>query len=60
MKRNEFISRADEPPIKIVHKGVYKEVKICTTCNIVKPFRSHHCHDCGNCINKFDHHLLCI
>jgi len=56
MKRNEFISRADEPPIKIVHKGVYKETKICTTCNIVKPFRSHHCHDCGNCINKFDHH----
>lgn len=56
MKKNEYICRGDEPLIKLVHKGVYKEVKICSTCNIVKPFRSHHCHDCENCIYKFDHH----
>ena len=56
MKKNEYICRGDEPLIKLVHKGVYKEAKICSTCNIVKPFRSHHCHDCGNCIYKFDHH----
>ena len=56
MKKNEYIYRGDEPLIKLVHKGVYKEAKICSTCNIVKPFRSHHCHDCGNCIYKFDHH----
>ena len=56
MKKNEYICRGDEPLIKLVHKGVYKEAKICSTCNIVKPFRSHHCHDCENCIYKFDHH----
>ena len=56
MKRNENFGRSDDPPIKLIHKGVYKETKICSTCNIVKPFRSHHCNDCGNCINGFDHH----
>ena len=56
MKRNEPLSRIDDIPIKLIHKGVYKETKICSTCNIVKPFRSHHCNDCGNCVNRFDHH----
>ena len=56
MKKNENFGRGDDPPIKLIHKGVYKETKICSTCNIVKPFRSHHCNDCGNCIYRFDHH----
>ena len=56
MNRNKFCIRGDDTPIKLVHKGFYKETKICHTCNIVKPFKSHHCHDCGNCIYNFDHH----
>lgn len=56
MKRNnEYVGESDIP-IKVIHKGVYKEVKICSTCNIVKPFRSHHCSDCDNCVINFDHH----
>ena len=56
MNRNKFCIRGDDSTLKLVHKGFYKETKICQTCNIVKPFRSHHCHDCGNCIYNFDHH----
>ena len=56
MNRNKFCIRGDDSTLKLVHKGFYKETKICQTCNIVKPFRSHHCHDCGNCIYSFDHH----
>ena len=56
MKRNnEYVGESDIP-IKVIHKGVYKEVKICSTCNIIKPFRSHHCSDCDNCVINFDHH----
>ena len=56
MKRNnEYVGESDIP-IKVIHKGVYKEVKLCSSCNIVKPFRSHHCSDCDNCVINFDHH----
>ena len=56
MNKNEYINHSEDPPIKVIHKGYYKETKICSTCNIIRPFRSHHCSDCGNCIYKFDHH----
>ena len=57
MNRNsKFCIRGDDTCIKLVHKGFYKETKVCQTCYIVKPFRSHHCNDCGNCIYNFDHH----
>ena len=55
-RNNKFCFRGDDTCIKLVHKGFYKETKVCKTCYIVKPFRSHHCQDCGNCIYNFDHH----
>ena len=55
-RNNKFCIRGNDTYIKLVHKGFYKETKICQTCYIVKPFRSHHCNDCGNCIYNFDHH----
>ena len=56
MKRNENCDGCHEQIIKVIHKGVYKETKVCLTCNVVKPFRSHHCSDCDNCVIRFDHH----
>jgi hypothetical protein len=42
--------------MRVNHLGILKKTKLCGTCNIVKPFRSHHCADCENCVERFDHH----
>lgn len=31
-------------------------VPLCEKCNIIPPFRSHHCSRCKKCIRKYDHH----
>jgi palmitoyltransferase len=34
--------------------------RFCNMCNIEQPYRSRHCHDCGQCVRKFDHHCFWI
>jgi palmitoyltransferase ZDHHC9/14/18 len=41
---------------KIVHLGILKKIKNCNSCGIIRPFRSNHCADCNNCVERFDHH----
>ena len=58
MKRNTDFTKIHHIPKQILHKGVLKTVKICPTCNIVRPFRSTHCNECDNCVLRFDHHCM--
>ncbi|KII83651.1 hypothetical protein PLICRDRAFT_47131 [Plicaturopsis crispa FD-325 SS-3] len=32
------------------------EYRYCPHCEIVKPYRTHHCRACGTCVLKYDHH----
>ena len=41
---------------KIIQNGIIQKYKFCETCFIIKPMRSHHCFDCNNCVERFDHH----
>jgi len=40
----------------IIHNGIFQKFKFCNTCFIIRPLRSHHCFDCNNCVERFDHH----
>ncbi|OII71968.1 DHHC zinc finger domain-containing protein [Cryptosporidium andersoni] len=57
-----------------IHKKLYVDIvdgnqiissapvlpKICVTCRTERPFRAHHCSECGYCIQRFDHHCVWI
>eukprot|EP00047_Mylnosiga_fluctuans_P009754 m.12970 g.12970 ORF g.12970 m.12970 type:complete len:305 (+) comp2773_c0_seq1:75-989(+) len=48
------IERLRSLPIKsLTSRGA---IRICTTCNLVRPDRAHHCGLCKRCVLKMDHH----
>lgn len=61
MRRNdpeECETRNKRPRKEILFSqlGYFQQYKFCDTCSIFRPLRSTHCHDCNNCVEKFDHH----
>lgn len=36
--------------------GTIERWRYCETCHIYRPPRCHHCSDCDNCVEVFDHH----
>jgi len=45
--------RGRHPPITPV---LLPQHRWCPRCEIVKPYRAHHCRSCGKCVLKYDHH----
>jgi len=41
---------------RVLDDGSTIRMRFCDTCHIYRPPRSHHCQDCGNCVEVFDHH----
>lgn len=42
--------------IQTVNKGYLIKSNLCLTCHIIRPPRASHCHNCDNCVARFDHH----
>lgn len=38
------------------NKSNFVSFRVCKTCKILKPPRSHHCSICGKCVMRMDHH----
>lgn len=40
----------------LVLKGRLFRFKYCKTCCIFRPLGTSHCHECNNCVERYDHH----
>lgn len=51
------ITCPSDEPIRIIEVfGHTILLKACSTCNIIKPPRAHHCRQCNLCVDRRDHH----
>lgn len=42
-----------EPPVRL---PLHPNTRYCERCELVKPYRAHHCRHCGTCVLGMDHH----
>jgi palmitoyltransferase len=52
-RRQALLNDGKAEYMNLVDEGQSKAV--CTICRVVKPLRSHHCHELGRCVSRFDH-----
>ncbi|TNN06657.1 Palmitoyltransferase ZDHHC15 isoform 1 [Schistosoma japonicum] len=45
-----------ERNLPVYLSGPDGKIRVCNTCALIKPDRSHHCSTCGVCLLKMDHH----
>mmetsp|Transcript_212 Transcript_212/g.416 ORF Transcript_212/g.416 Transcript_212/m.416 type:complete len:246 (-) Transcript_212:223-960(-) len=50
-----WLTACTDPGI-LRHSAVGDNLKFCDRCNLYQPFGTHHCTDCGCCIEEHDHH----
>ena len=55
-KKTTSYTEPSKKKITVLHLGMLKKTSICKSCFLIKPFRSSHCPDCNNCVERFDHH----
>merc|ERR1719281_1075578 len=52
-RRQALLAAGKAEYMNLIDEGQSKAV--CTICRVVKPLRSHHCHELGRCVSRFDH-----
>lgn len=50
----QLLSQGCGEYLTLVEKGDFKQV--CVTCRARRKMRSHHCKECGRCVDRMDHH----
>merc|ERR1719436_1642306 len=50
----QLLGRGCGEYLTLVEKGDFKQ--ICVVCRARRKMRSHHCKECGRCVDRLDHH----
>mmetsp|Transcript_87369 Transcript_87369/g.199526 ORF Transcript_87369/g.199526 Transcript_87369/m.199526 type:complete len:445 (-) Transcript_87369:26-1360(-) len=53
-RRRELLSANKDDYVHFVDAASFK--RVCVICRQLKTMRSHHCKDCGRCVDRLDHH----